>query len=139
MSINVINKNIIITGASKGIGENLAYTLSEYGANVILLSRNVKNLKNIVDKINLKNKKNTSSYYKLDISIESDVVTTFELIFKNHKKIDVLINNAGITSDNIVPRMTSDQWLQVINTNLNGCFYCCRSIANKCSNKNNVK
>ena len=124
-----LNKNIIITGASKGIGEELVYTFSNLGANIILLSRNLKKMNAIIKTIqNPSLKKQSLKAYKLDISNEIEVLNIFEKVIKRYKVIDVLINNAGITSDNIIARMSSKEWHDVINVNLNGCFYCSKSI-----------
>ena len=122
---NLKDKTIIITGASMGIGKCIAETFSIQGAKLILLSRNTEKLKDITSK--LENKDHT--YYSLDISNAENVESVFKNIIKSHKRIDVLINNAGITSDNLIMSMKDQQWHEVINTNLNGCYYCCKSIS----------
>ena len=93
-------------------------------------SLNIDKMKAIINK--LKNIRNQYfQYYQIDIADETNVQNVFEKINSNNAKIDVLINNAGITSDNILVRMSSQQWHNVINTNLNGCYYCCKAISKK--------
>jgi 3-oxoacyl-[acyl-carrier protein] reductase len=128
--INFKNKNVIITGASRGIGKELVFSFAKLGANVTLLSRDLKKMNNILKTLNKKKLTNQSfKALKLDISKQEDVISTFKKIVDINKSIDILINNAGITNDNIIVRMSSEQWHSVINTNLNGCFYCCKSAA----------
>jgi len=122
--INLKNKNIVITGASEGIGKEIVLTFAAMGANIILISRNFKKLNAISSSLDKKFHKQMFKSHKLDISIYEDVKVVFSNIINEYKTIDVLINNAGITDDNIIARMTKDQWNKVINTNLNGCFNC---------------
>ena len=121
------NKTIIITGASKGIGKQLTYSFAKHGSNVILLSRDLNKLQEVSCGIKCKNNQYIKCY-KVDISNEKNVYNVFEKIIRENKKIDVLINNAGITLDNLIIRMKSDEWHNVINTNLNGTFYCSKAI-----------
>ena len=60
---------------------------------------------------------------QIDISKSDSVDAAFSSIEKEYTSVDVLINNAGITKDNILPRMKKDEWLEVIQTNLTGSFY----------------
>ena len=124
------NKTAIITGASQGIGENLVRTFANQGSNVILISRNVKKLKKIFTSLKHLNNQ-YFQYYGADLSNEENVQNIFKQIINENNKIDILINNAGITSDNLLLRMSSKQWNDVINTNLNSCFYCCKSVIKK--------
>ena len=124
---NLNNCTAIITGASKGIGKSIAFKLAEDGANLILLSRTEKllnELKNqITDKFNVK-----VSYYVADTGNFTFINNLFSEIITNNQKIDILINNAGITKDNILARMSEEDWDLVINTNLKGYFNCSKAI-----------
>ena len=121
---NLKNKNIIVTGSSSGIGKEIVSIFSELGANIILVSRNNLKIRDTVKVLEKKYIKQKFISHKLDISIYKDVEKAFSNIIKKIQRIDVLINNAGITDDNIIARMTSNQWNNVINTNLNGTFNC---------------
>ena len=124
------NKTVIITGASSGIGAELVKTFAKYGSNVILLSRSLGKMNSLISNIK-SNEKQILKAYKIDISNEESVKKIFEEINSSYEKIDILINNAGITSDNLLMTMKTNQWTDVINTNLNGCFFCCRAISKK--------
>ena len=123
---NLKNKNVVITGASKGIGESLVRKFTEYEANIYLISRDITRMKRIISNITKKNNQKLS-YISLDISKEDDVNLAFKKITEN-ESVDILINNAGITADNLLLKMKSNQWHDVINTNLNGCYYCSKAV-----------
>ena len=124
MKRNLDNKIAWITGAGSGIGQNAAIKLSELGMKVILSGRNTKNLKDTA----LKCKHNTI-IKTLDVSDKQSVKEIVTEIKKEVKFIDVLVNCAGI---NIESRdwdnINEDEWDNVIQTNLNGLFYCCKSV-----------
>ena len=120
--MNVKGKNIIITGGSLGIGRETARELVAKGANVLITGRSKARL--------LEAKSYTQSkIIEFDISDHKNMV-------ENAKKcmdildgrIDVLINNAGITRDSLILRMKNHQWDDVLNTNLNGAFYATKSV-----------
>jgi len=115
------NKNIIVTGATGGIGNSIVKKLNELGAN--LLATGTKNEKLDELKKNFKNIKTL----KFDIS-QSDTIETF---IENASKeldgnLDCIINNAGITQDNLAIRMNLDEWKKVIDINLTSTFLMCK-------------
>ena len=125
---NLKNKTAIITGASKGIGKEIALNLAKNGcSNIFIVSRSLDSLnkvkKEILNKYNL-----NVQCINLDISNSKEVEITFKTIISESKNVDILINNAGITRDNIIMRMSIKEWDDVINTNLSGYFYCCKYI-----------
>ncbi|MEH6768570.1 MULTISPECIES: SDR family NAD(P)-dependent oxidoreductase [Psychrobacter] len=89
----VKGKNIIITGASSGIGERTAFLLSECGAHVILLARTEDKLKMV--KENIETLGGTASYYPCDLTNMDEIEKTSEKILADFKHVDVLVNNAG--------------------------------------------
>ena len=126
--INLKNKTAIITGASQGIGKEIAFNLAKNGCNTIfIISRNLTSLNNV--KKDLLNKFNMNvECIALDIGQPRDVEKAFKDIIAKSNNIDILVNNAGITKDNIIMRMSIEEWNEVINTNLSGYFYCCKYI-----------
>ena len=125
--INLKNKKAIITGGSKGIGRSIAFKLAEYGCDLFLLSRNKDSL-NIVKNEILKEFDIKVECYITDTGNYDSVNKTFSDIISTYNSIDILVNNAGITKDNILIRMTQEEWNSVINTNLTGYFNCCKAI-----------
>ncbi len=120
------DKIAIVTGASQGIGKKIAIKLSERGAFVCCISRNKKAIDSVSNSI-IKNGGQSSSY-ACDISDSDDFKNIAEKIVKKHNKIDILINNAGVTKDALLMRMSNQQWDQVIDTNLKGAFTCIKSV-----------
>ena len=90
---HVKNKNIVITGGSSGIGESTAYLLAEAGAHVILIARTMDKLEAVQAKITAFNGK--ASVYSCDLTDMDAIVETAQQILKDHKHVDVLVNNAG--------------------------------------------
>jgi 3-oxoacyl-[acyl-carrier protein] reductase len=114
---NLENKNIIVTGASGGIGNSIIKKLNEAGANILASGTRIEKLEEI--KNNYKNIK----ILKFDIS-QSDKIEEF---IENATRelggsLDGLVNNAGITQDNLAIRMSLDEWQKVININLTSTF-----------------
>ncbi len=116
-------KVALITGASRGIGKEIALELSRLGAEVFInYSSSDEKAEEVVNSI----KKSGGKAHKLkfDVSKEDSVSSAFEEIIKISGTIDILINNAGITRDGLLMRMKSEQWDEVLNTNLKGVFLC---------------
>lgn len=123
-------KTAIITGASKGIGAEIARRLNELGYNLVL---NYRNSTASMDELikSFANKDTINLTVKCDISNFEDAKNLIETAFENFKTVDVLINNAGVTKDNLLAMMTEEEFDSVIDTNLKGTFNCCKHIAKK--------
>ncbi len=116
-------KVALITGASRGIGKEIALELSRLGAEVFInYSSSDEKAEEVVNSI--KNLGGKAHKLKFDVSKEDSVSLAFEEIIKINGTIDILINNAGITRDGLLMRMKSEQWDDVLNTNLKGVFLC---------------
>jgi len=125
--INLKNQKAVITGASRGIGKSIAFKLAEHGCDLFLLSRTESTLNNVKNKI--LNQFNVKvECYATDTGNPKSVKKAFSEIISKYKKIDILVNNAGITRDNILIRMSEEEWETVINTNLTGYFNCCKAV-----------
>ena len=121
-------KVALVTGASRGIGKSIALSLGELGAEVIVnYSASDASAEVVTKSIN----DNGGSSYKLkfDVSDEESVSNGISEIIKNSGKIDILINNAGITRDGLLIRMKASQWDEVLNTNLKGVFLCTKNVS----------
>ena len=114
------NKIALITGASGEIGKEIAFELNNKGASIILAGRRREVLNNIGKNL------------KGDVKIIDESIDNFsnfeKALISCGANIDILINNAGITKDNLILRMKTDQWNDVINLNLNSNFYIIKSI-----------
>jgi len=114
----VSKKIALVTGASRGIGKAAANKLSETGFNVIGTTTSQKG----VDKINQKGMHGLI----LNLNDKKSIAAMWENIIDNFNYVDILVNNAGITKDNIIVRMSEDEWEEVINIHLNATFYMCQ-------------
>ncbi|MCD4818208.1 MAG: 3-oxoacyl-[acyl-carrier-protein] reductase [Candidatus Cloacimonetes bacterium] len=121
------NKIVIITGSARGIGFSLAETFAEIGTKVIILD--IK--QDIVDEAiqKLADKGFEAFGYETDVTDGNRVAEVFKEIYKKFGKIDVLINNAGITKDGLLMKMKESDWDAVINVNLKGTFICTQKVS----------
>lgn len=119
------NKTAIITGSSRGIGYGIAELLAKAGAHVILISRRQKDVDNVA--ANFISDGLKASAYACDVSDLENVQKVFKTVVSENGKIDILINNAGITRDTLIMRMSEDDWDAVININLKGAFNCIKA------------
>ena len=114
------NKVAVVTGASRGIGKSIAKAYARANAHVVCVSRTEKALTVVVEEIKKEN--GSASVSVCDVSDPE----TFNNLIKDtgatHGSIDILINNAGITRDKLIMRMSEDDWNTVIDTNLKGAF-----------------
>ena len=115
------NKNIIVTGATGGIGNSIVKKLNEFGVNILASGSKIEKLEE------LKNKFKNVKILRFDIS-ESDKVENFieDASKELGGKIDCIVNNAGITQDNLAIRMSLDEWKNVIEINLTSTFLMCK-------------
>tara|TARA_A100001015_G_C15035638_1_gene736060 strand:- start:73 stop:807 length:735 start_codon:yes stop_codon:yes gene_type:complete len=123
--INLKNKKILITGATGGIGKNIVEKFNSLGAKIVASGTNEEKLKNLKEKfpeiITLK--------FKLD---EHNKIESFiDTASKNLDGLDILINNAGITLDNISIRLTEENWKKVLDINLTSSFLMCKHAIKK--------
>ena len=120
-------KNILITGASRGIGNGIAVTLASHGANIFFTYVNSKDsaiaLEEKIQKYGVKVRS-----YKSDASSFNESQKLVENIINDFDRIDVLINNAGITKDNLLLRMSEDDFDKVISVNLKSVFNMTKAI-----------
>ena len=125
---NHSGKAAIVTGGSRGIGRAIVLTLAEAGFNVAFSYA--------ANQVAAADVENAAKAFGVDcVGIQSnaaDVKEAQALVEQAHKRfgrIDALVNNAGITRDGLLMRMSDDDWSQVLDTNLSGAFYTCRAVS----------
>ena len=118
----------IVTGGSRGIGRAVVLALGRLGAHVIINYRDNQTAatKTLED---LKNRGGHGEIGQFDVTNETQIEEVVKKIVDQHKKIDILVNNAGVTSDNLLLRMRSEDWDQVVGTNLKGTVFCTKSVS----------
>lgn len=110
----------LITGASRGIGEAVARRLASEGATVLATARSRPSLDRVVAEISSSGGR--SHAIVLDVSEAASIDAAVKSALEEHGQIDVLVNNAGLTEDNLVLRMSRESWDRVLTTNLTGAF-----------------
>jgi 3-oxoacyl-[acyl-carrier protein] reductase len=119
-------KNALVTGASKGIGRGIALRLAEMGVNVAVNYNTSADAASRVE-AEVKEAGVESLTVQADVSNLDQVKAMVASVQKEWGHVDILVNNAGIIDDGLLVRMSDDSWERVIDTNLNGTFYCTRA------------
>ena len=121
-------KIALVTGASRGIGKEIAFTLSSYGATVIINYNGSKERAEEVLNEIIKDQED-AMIYQADVSDFEAVKIMVSDIKEQFGRIDILVNNAGITRDNLILRMSEEEFDDVIGINLKGTFNCVRNVS----------
>ena len=131
--MNLKNKKVLITGATGGIGNCIVKKFDELGAKIVASGTNEDKLKNLKNKFsNIHSEK-----FKLD---DHDKIENFvNLVEQKLGGLDILINNAGITLDNLSIRLSEENWKKVIDINLTSTFLMCKSAVKKMLKQKNGK
>lgn len=124
VAADLSGQNAVVTGASQGLGKACAIRLAGCGAKVICVARNAEKLASTVAEIEAAGGQAVAM--PCDVGSRESVQKFFADFQENHEKLDIIVNNAGITRDTLLPRMTDEQWDDVIQTNLTSCFLFCR-------------
>ena len=121
------NRVAVITGGAQGIGKATVKLFAQAGATVIIWDVNEAKANSTIAE--LKSLGGSIEFQKVDVTSLESVTEAAKNIVEKHKKIDILINNAGITRDASLLKMTAEQWKQVVDVNLTGVFNCTKAVA----------
>lgn len=122
-----MSKNVLVTGASRGIGRSIALQFAEEGYNVAVnYAGNKDKAEAVVEEI--KGKGVESFAIQANVANGDEVKAMIKEVVNTFGSIDVLVNNAGITRDNLLMRMKEQEWDDVIDTNLKGVFNCIQKV-----------
>ena len=125
--MNLENKTALITGGSRGIGRAIALELARSGVNVGISYVSNEDKANEVVKA-IKEHGVKALAVKGNVSLEEDVSNMVKTIEKELGAIDILVNNAGVTKDNLLIRMKTQEWDEVMDVNLKGTFLCTKAV-----------
>ena len=121
MELTYKHKTALVTGAGRGIGKEIAKLLASEGLTVICVSRTEKTCTETAEAIKAAGGK--AHAVAVDVSDREAVYKVSEALLAEFGAVDIIVNNAGITRDNLMLRMSDQEWDDVIGTNLSSCFY----------------
>lgn len=117
---SLANQVAVVTGAGRGIGRAIAIQLAQAGADIVCVSRTPENSAKVADEVRAQGRKAWA--HAVDVSDATAVANAAEQILSETGRVDILINNAGVTRDGLLMRMSENDWDTVLNTNLRGAF-----------------
>ncbi len=125
--IDLGGKKAIVTGGGRGIGRAVCLKLAGLGADVAVVDVLAQEADAVAREVEAAGRKAVA--VSCDVSSAEDVAAMFERVLEGLGGCDILVNNAGITRDNLIARMSDEEWTKVIDVNLRGAFNCCRAVA----------
>lgn len=122
------NQVAIVTGGTAGIGRAIAIKLAQQGAFVNVWGTNAERGKEVVDEINRLIGNERAAFFAVNVAKSTEVEEAVKTILAAHQKVDILVNNAGITRDQLLMKMTEEDWDQVLEVNAKSCYNTCHAL-----------
>jgi len=113
---------VLISGGSQGIGKAIATVFAKQGSATVFLGKDSVKGKRIAEEIAQETGNSFVEFISADVSSFQEAESAVKKVLDKYQKVDVLVNNAGITRDNLVLRLTEEDWDTVLDTNLKSCF-----------------
>ncbi len=125
-ALNLAGKTAIITGAGRGIGKAIALKLAEAGADIVPVSRTLDEIEAVAEEARRMGRQ--ALPLTMDVTKQDDIDSMVEKAVAKFSKIDILINNAGVTVKKPSEDVTEEDWDRILNTNLKGVFFCAQKV-----------
>jgi 3-oxoacyl-[acyl-carrier protein] reductase len=126
------NKVVLVTGAGRGIGKEIARKYGEQGAKLVLVTSSEESFRALKE---FEEQGFEGMAFSVDVRNTKDVEEMFKQVVEKYGQIDILVNNAGITRDKLILRMSEDDWDSVMDINLKGTFNCTKAAIKYMSKK----
>jgi 3-oxoacyl-(acyl-carrier-protein) reductase len=127
MTISLQGEVALITGGTSGIGKSIAKVFAQHGAQVILFGSNGEKGKKATEEL-IQETNGKLLFMQVDVSDHQAVLNATDQVIKDFQKVDILVNCAGITLDNLMLKMKEEEWDKVISVNLKSCFNTCKAL-----------
>ncbi len=124
----LLDQVAIVTGGNAGIGKVIALKLAEEGAKVAILGTNLETGTAAIEEIKRLVPSGQAVFYQVDVSKTAQVEDVIKKILEEFGKVDILVNNAGVTADQLLMKMTEEEWDRVLAVNLKSCYNTCRAV-----------
>lgn len=123
------NKKALITGGTRGIGKAIARCFAEHGASLALFGMNAERGKQVVEELQpyLESDQKVL-FYQVDVGDSQATESAIAKVYGELGQVDILVNNAGVTRDNLLMKMSEEEWEKVLNTNLKSLYNTCRQV-----------
>lgn len=118
----------LITGGNAGIGRSIALEFAKHGARVVIFGTNVERGAAVVQEIAEIAGSMPAEFYQVDVSKTGEVDANVKKVLEKCGKVDILVNNSGITRDQLLLKMTEEDWDQVMAVNVKSCYNLCRAL-----------
>lgn len=122
------NQVALVTGGNSGIGKAIALKLAKEGAKIAIFGTNIGKGNAVIEQIKNETTCKEAHFFPVDVSKTDVVEEAIKRVIETYGQIDILVNNAGITADQLLMKMTEEEWDRVININLKSCFNTCRAV-----------
>jgi 3-oxoacyl-[acyl-carrier protein] reductase len=126
LSLQFSDKVTIVTGGGRGIGRSIALRFAEAGSDIVIFDVLKQEAADTINCVISRGKKGT--FYQVDVTKESEVSEAVKKVLDEYRKIDFLVNNAGITSRFSFTELPTQIWQKTLSVNLTGAFFCCKAI-----------
>ena len=128
MKLQLENEIAVITGGNAGIGRAIALKFAEEGAKIAIFGTNEEKGLAVVEELQTLTQRSDFIFYKVDVSQTVAVDEAIKKVVERFGTIDILVNNAGITADQLLMKMSEEEWDRTLNINLKSCFNTCKAV-----------
>lgn len=122
------NQTAVVTGGNAGIGKAISLKLAANGARVVIFGTNLERGNQTIEEIRQLTQQENAWFYQVDVSKAAEVDLAMNQVLEKFGAVDILINNAGITRDQLLLKMTEEDWDLVMEINVKSCYNACRAL-----------
>jgi 3-oxoacyl-[acyl-carrier protein] reductase len=118
----------LVTGGNAGIGRAIALKFAEEGAQIAIFGTNIEKGETVVDEIHRQTPNSLVHFYQVDVSKNDQVNQSIKQVIETFGHVDILVNNAGVTADQLLMKMSEEEWDRVLAINLKSCYNTCQAL-----------